>query len=197
MGNVSRVVILQPNIYKISSVTLLNQRDKGYVEVSNWELWNSYACAEVLSHELSKAAWTTPAAWGSNEEQEWVIQTYFTVTILHCSTFPDIWHTEHSLQFSSCKTFLSRGIWLLFFTGKLLKYSSPATDCTVELCKKITKRDSSNLEYEDRMTEENNCLVQQCLIYYCKLFFSRQSGEKKENKTPKKPIMYFHWWRCQ
>lgn len=107
---------------------------------------------------------------------------HFTVTILHSSTFPDTWHTEHSLQFSSCKTFLSRGIWLLFFTGKLLKYSSPATDCTVELCKKITKRDSSNLEYEDRMTKENNCLVQQCLIYYCKLFFSRQSGEKKKTK---------------
>jgi len=40
---------MQPDIYKIPPVTLLNQTDNSYVEVSAWEPWKSNTCRSSLT----------------------------------------------------------------------------------------------------------------------------------------------------
>lgn len=164
-GSLTSIVILQPNVYKTSPGTLLNQTANG--SVATWKfllrtLEDPYMCSSLTWTVQSSR--TTPAAWGSAAEQGSLDVLDSHRSSLLCMPW-NLTYKTHSLRFSPCRT--SLGIWMLSFTRKLLKNSSPATGCTVELCKKKKKykKISNDLEYDARMTKENSWTVCNLLLW--------------------------------
>lgn len=172
-------VILQPDISKTAPGTLLNQTANG--SVATWKfllrtLEDPQTCRSSLTWTVQSSKDTTSCMRLCCRVGKGNLDVLYNHRSSLLSISRNLTYKTHGLRFSPCKTPL--GIWMLSFAGKLLKNSS-SYRLYCWIMQKKYKKISNNLEYDARMTKENSCLVEQCLIYCYELFFSRQSGKKR------------------